>query len=387
MVKKFRADMRREIWRRCATLLQACYRRYAAKRLAEWKRIIRYTKRFLIPIRNRTVAKLQTWWKRRFVEIKEGRAAAHYFATEIQRYYRGHRERHTRHPRRKARAIARARRSVHQDCALLIQKNYRGWWARLHHAQMLKEFREAVWKEYLDEHALKIQCLVRHFLGVARREHIRMLRRNATILALRETSATSIQSRLYRGPRDRQRAHLLASVRQIQKIFRGFYVRRREFRVWRSLGALARRPKPTKRKTSFLGAAKCHLFSEGPNNWELKERVGEIPDDILHSVGFAKKSSHRKVPIRTPFFDRRRQAHSRKLRAEEVAAEERRRQEGVFECRKCKQRGKFAGHICCCHLRPSCVSCQKNQRSWRVNGRPGKRRCDARPALKLAVAQ
>jgi hypothetical protein len=160
-------------------------------------------------------------------------------------------------------------------------------------------------------------------------------------------------------------------VRQIQKIFRGFYVRRREFRVWRSLGALARRPKPTKRKTSFLGAAKCHLFSEGPNNWELKERVGEIPDDILHSVGFAKKSSHRKVPIRTPFFDRRRQAHSRKLRAEEVAAEERRRQEGVFECRKCKQRGKFAGHICCCHLRPSCVSCQKNQRSWRVNGRPG----------------
>ena len=386
VARRFLRDMRDKMYRRCATLLQACFRQHLARRLLEWKRLLRHTKSIVLPVKHRGVTRMQTWWSKRSGEIKESTETAHYFAVVIQRYQRGHAERAFHLPQRRQKALLRAKRDLRRECATLIQAIYRGYLCRMQFQNSLGDFKTVLWREFMDSMAARIQRVVRFHLGRKQRAYLVELRRDALMLEVREKGAVRIQARMFRGPRDRKRAYMLASARCIQKLFRGFYIRRREHRMWRSLkrqrvGGMAWRPKPLRRKTFFLGAADVHLFGEGSNNWELKERVGRLPDDVLHSVGFKKKHAIKVVPNRPVFFNKRAQEHKRRMLEDErrVAAE--RALQGSFKCRKCGQTGKYPGHICCCHKKPSCVSCQKNQRSIRVNGRPGKRRCDQRIKL------
>ena len=96
-----------------------------------------------------------------------------------------------------------------------------------------ESFRDAVMREWIDEQACRIQRLVRKFLGAKRRAMLAELRQQASTLSERETAATTLQARLFRGPNARRRHRRLSSIRMIQRYFRGFHVRRGQERVVR----------------------------------------------------------------------------------------------------------------------------------------------------------
>jgi hypothetical protein len=379
VIKRFQREMRERRRNNMAIRLQCTFRRWLAKRLVDWKRLVRDDKRVGVPLRHQTTRKLQRWWHQLAYELREGRDAGVYFAIIIQRYYRGHVICHRLLPKKKRQALLEARHAMKSDQTVQIQKIYRGYHARKKFTEMTDKFQKAVWREYLDEQVGYIQRLGRYYLAKKRRAYLAELRNEASTLQLRENSSIKIQTRMYRGPRDRAIAYYLRSIRTVQRYYRGFHIRRRENRVWRSLGTLSWRPKPTGRKVSFFGAEKMNLFSGGKNNWELKERMGALPNHVLHELGTKKRKDWRKVIKRPVFYDRKEQTHRRKMKQLQQTQKDDRQLAGVYLCKKCLQRAKYPGHVCCCHVRGLvCRNCAKNQRSLKVYGRPKTLLCQKR---------
>jgi hypothetical protein len=215
---------------------------------------------------------------------------------------------------------------------------------------------------------------------------MKKLQMEAKIYKNKNIKATQIQSRLYRGPAARKRAHKLLSIRIIQKYYRGHYARSKTNRVWKTFGTLSKRPKPTNRKASFFGAPKLHLFSSGKNNWELKDRMGNLTNFTLYDLGIKNRNTLKKLPIRPVFFDRKEQNHRLKMKKLKQLEEQDRQLAGIYLCKKCLQRGKYPGHMCCCHIRGIiCRNCSKNQRSLKINGRPKTLICQKRKILERAI--
>ena len=324
-----------------------------------------------VPQRRVKASKLQRWWHQRSYELQSGRRTGVYFSLMIQRQWRGYRVRAFIIPKKKKKEKNYFLRSMRHDQAVLVQKIYRGWKARRNYNGMHQSFRHAVMIEWMNEMACKIQKLIRYYLGLQQRKMMTELRQNALYIQLRETSSILIQARIFRGPNARKNFLKLKSIRIIQKYYRGYYIRSQDKKVWYSLGQLERRPKPVFRKTSFFGASKLHLFSHGNNNWELKERMNQIPNYVLHDLGIKKRAKLKVVPNRPIFYNKKVIKHRQKMKMLKQLEVEDQLSAGMYTCTKCLQRGKYPGHVCCCHLRSIiCRNCAKNQRSLKVNGRP-----------------
>lgn len=89
----------------------------------------------------------------------------------------------------------------------------------------------------------------------------------------------------------------------------------------------------------------CFAHSGGRNNWELKERMGKLPNYVLHDLGVQKRQLLKTMPVRPVFYDRKEQNHRRQMKQLKQLAADDRRTAGVFQCMKCLQRGKYPGHI------------------------------------------
>ena len=336
-----------------------------------WKQLVLHDRLNALPVRHVKVLKLQQWWHQLNYELQGGRKASNHYTTLIQKYYRRHDILHRKLQLYHKNAANQAKRDMRNDHAIVIQKYYRRYRALTSYHNMFGTFQRAVWDEYLNEQVVYIQRLGRYYIDQQKRKYLQELQSKATLLKLRDVSATVIQTRLYRGPKARARVRRLMAVRTIQKYFRRHHIGRRTHRMWRSLGVLSRRPKPTGRTVSFFGAQKLHLFSSGKNNWALKEKVGKLSNYVLHDLGTLKRHTLRTMPIRPVFFDRKEQLHRAKMKQLKQVADEDRKAKGTYECKKCLQRGKYPGHMCCCHVRGIiCRNCAKNQRSLKINGRP-----------------
>ena len=107
--------------------------------------------------------------------------------------------------------------------------------------------------------------------------------------------------------------------------------------------------------------------------------IRDAPEYMLKNVGFISRKEAHHIVSRPPFFMRKEFRGQNKVKKSAEEMKELLQEKALrYECKRCKQVGKWQGDVCCCHLNSTCRACTMNWRSVRVYGRPAQNICELR---------